>query len=89
MGGYNEQDAITVRQAASAMGVSTQRVYALIRSGKLTAFEAPKGKTLNLNDVLDYMESEKSKGGRPRHEQSKNVQRLVASINQEEANNER
>jgi excisionase family DNA binding protein len=45
------KDFITVRQAASQLGVSVQSVYELINAGKLTAMPSPAGKLVLQSEV--------------------------------------
>lgn len=57
--------ALTVREAADALGCTTQRVYALIKGGRLESADGP-CRMVTAESVEAYMSAPKGKGGRPR-----------------------
>jgi excisionase family DNA binding protein len=51
---------MTVRDAAGALGVSTQRVYALLKEGKLDGVRLPKGQMVYERSVERRLEGNES-----------------------------
>lgn len=58
-------DYITAPTAGNELGITRQRVYQLIKSGRLNALKIGRSVFVNLNDVREFSESDRT-SGRPR-----------------------
>lgn len=69
---------MNVKDAAATLGVSTQRVYALLKAGLLRGTRTPGGRRWADVDEMSVVHYQRSAGGRPRKDGTRKRRGLIA-----------
>ena len=69
---------MNVKDAAATLGVSTQRVYALLKAGLLRGTRTPGGRRWADVDEMSVAHYQRSAGGRPRKDGTRKRRGLIA-----------